>query len=1428
MAPTKTEIVSPQEIVDKNTDQWKLLASWNEKTRTDYLQKYHEWKTAKSPTSDELFSQLKVQLQTGWVTVGNEIELIAISETIQKFQDGKIQLQEKTLQATGDVKEEFTELHKNASEEVKKLSEGDFVASLKTVIDFVVPLSNLDIQKDWLTPKEKQDMLPYKPTLSGISGSVLLQIFKDQGYRLRFSTSSSRDIEVYSDDRKTHPTTNIQLVLNDAIKKTPELRNILQAGLLYSSENFRTYATLKGDNTAVSSTEYAGYLQNLSREKNLSPEDEAFLYSQYSYEKFNFSESLSGVKYLDAVNQQAVKMIQDPKVQQAADQIAQNLKNPQTADVPPALPGQSDKPHKSYLTEDLIGQGWQASWVGKVASEVIWWGFTGFWKWVWDIMKLWDGSPLASAGIGVALIYGIWKMFHLWTGGKFSFGRWLLAMFGLWAVNDFKNTQWIIGWESKPSEWASAPAAAPDWKEGDQAGKMGQPQVIAQTAHDLDQETGTEVFASPEAIRRKIFWKKESETLDTENSVIGPLSSLSAYQLSEAMSWKTWDERQEKWEKLFNSSGFNILSPSEKKKITDVTASHEKQEILQKYITGLMALSVIQKLKKDDPAKFNSMSIKEMEDFVVSHANDTPTTEAQNIAATAGDKGNETPILTQTQSIFIRDGKYYLVGPNGKEEPVNYDKLFINLNIPKNAPENLKKSVSIMQDAAFLLDAFMRKYPKKQDEYDASVKNLEWLFNADDVQMGKKVLSVGDIFPKTLWSDVNSIFSETDPSTRRMRLLLYVRDELKQYDLVADNIVEKNALYFQFPADENFLNEGGDLSGVWLSKEDTEKVRKKIREARVTAEKSWNDNYDQIIQGFQAQYPGEKVDPNKAMNQYKDMITLAQAKREVAYLKLYNKTWLSPELALYQDILGAGTWDMSDKAWDFSKEAAIFVGIEACAMVAWALTAWAWAVAVNAMAFGRNAYRGAELVRAYEGASALKRYGVTGARIIAGWVGFNVGTWVVHGVFRDDWSTLSSKEAYLQSIAMVGVMGALGKFFSSAKAPEALRMVAWKGFWKNAIAFTGQVAIEGAAIFGTSGVIWTVMFDGRDNWTLEQMGQAMMMAAVFKGMSAGKAKLFAEKDPNGSPVVKLEEPVQPKASGKPKQTTDILSETKLIPVADKKILEVYIAGQMKTIGANKEISLWEGKLKNIGTDKDPRFLYEANGTTRDYWNSKETLKKIMQDDTLLSKIQSDPKTRKSIEAQVKSSPLDKEVKIDDKIVSVNHGEIYIKDKSGNILTWKAKDDFINKNIWQILQKYGVDLTRNTPANQNAIQRWIHTMEEITAKSKKWKGFFGTIFKDLLQGVRTPAQILDTLVNSSGRRKSELMKILILGDRESNWKDWKSYQRLAFSAGMTWMALHLNKADDLGPEEIMDVMMYNLLGSIWLSQDLKESNVKHAE
>lgn len=44
------------------------------------------------------------------------------------------------------------------------------------------------------------------------------------------------------------------------------------------------------------------------------------------------------------------------------------------------------------------------------------------------------------------------------------------------------------------------------------------------------------------------------------------------------------------------------------------------------------------------------------------------------------------------------------------------------------------------------------------------------------------------------------------------------------------------------------------------------------------------------------------------------------AKREIVYQTLYNKAQNSEELKLLQDILGAGTWKMSDKSWDISKE----------------------------------------------------------------------------------------------------------------------------------------------------------------------------------------------------------------------------------------------------------------------------------------------------------------------------------------------------------------------------------------------------------------------------------------------------------------------------------------------------------------------------
>lgn len=48
--------------------------------------------------------------------------------------------------------------------------------------------------------------------------------------------------------------------------------------------------------------------------------------------------------------------------------------------------------------------------------------------------------------------------------------------------------------------------------------------------------------------------------------------------------------------------------------------------------------------------------------------------------------------------------------------------LLVNLNLQKDAPENLQKSVSLIQDFALILDAYLLKNPDKKPQYDATLK----------------------------------------------------------------------------------------------------------------------------------------------------------------------------------------------------------------------------------------------------------------------------------------------------------------------------------------------------------------------------------------------------------------------------------------------------------------------------------------------------------------------------------------------------------------------------------------------------------------------------------------------------------------------------------------------------------------------------------
>lgn len=102
---------------------------------------------------------------------------------------------------------------------------------------------------------------------------------------------------------------------------------------------------------------------------------------------------------------------------------------------------------------------------------------------------------------------------------------------------------------------------------------------------------------------------------------------------------------------------------------------------------------------------------------------------------------------------------------------------------------------------------------------------------------------------------------------------------------------------------------------------------------------------------------------------------------------------------------------------------------------------------------------------------------------------------------------------------MMGVMRGIGEVFTRT---GILAFKEGAGFAKNILPFTGQVAIEGSAIFGTSAAIGSVLFDRRDNWTLEQMAQAMLMATMFKGAS----RVTTSKNTKGEIEIKQETSIQ--------------------------------------------------------------------------------------------------------------------------------------------------------------------------------------------------------------------------------------------------------------------------------------------------------------
>lgn len=108
------------------------------------------------------------------------------------------------------------------------------------------------------------------------------------------------------------------------------------------------------------------------------------------------------------------------------------------------------------------------------------------------------------------------------------------------------------------------------------------------------------------------------------------------------------------------------------------------------------------------------------------------------------------------------------------------------------------------------------------------------------------------------------------------------------------------------------------------------------------------------------------------------------------------------------------------------------IAMEAIAIAAGVVTAGAATATINAAMLGRNAYRGAKALEAYNTASKARKALTTSARILGSGAGFEAGAATARSYIENgDFTSMHSVEGYAQSIAMMGVMGGIGKLINS-------------------------------------------------------------------------------------------------------------------------------------------------------------------------------------------------------------------------------------------------------------------------------------------------------------------------------------------------------------------------------------------------------------
>lgn len=162
------------------------------------------------------------------------------------------------------------------------------------------------------------------PAVQGIVGSILTQTLFDSGYKFGFNSDNT--VTILPKSANYTQAQDIEVALNDVIKRKPEMVSLLKAGLLYQDADLlkflKSRADSNGENILAEAQTPEAFLNYLKNTKNPSDAAKAIMSSQNFFENMDLRGHMKAASFVPDMASALKVAMESSQPQQSVTQVA--------------------------------------------------------------------------------------------------------------------------------------------------------------------------------------------------------------------------------------------------------------------------------------------------------------------------------------------------------------------------------------------------------------------------------------------------------------------------------------------------------------------------------------------------------------------------------------------------------------------------------------------------------------------------------------------------------------------------------------------------------------------------------------------------------------------------------------------------------------------------------------------------------------------------------------------------------------------------------------------------------------------------------------------------------------------------------------------------------------------------------------------------